>query len=205
MNDTVTITLHRDQAAEFADRLSLLEDWLMHTDDLVIDDLARFGAWHCYDPSQAIADLIGDLGEYGVVLRRGLDQTTTSTRRDTPMNQQHTKVDTVNGAPPPAGPAGPQVDNSGDEEFECLCHPTLDCPDQATVTINARELERCHGVLVEVAEFLRCGNGIVELPADYYGARGHHHPQYDASPLNDRVGLTAEYLRRHTQANNTSE
>src|SRR5882757_9797402 len=63
----------------------------------------------------------------------------------------------------------------------CLCHDTLDCPEQATVEINANQLAR-------IADHL----------ADYLRATGHDHPQpphwasYDANLLIDPMPLTLQ-------------
>ncbi len=184
MNQTVTITLDGDLAVEFAERLGLLEDWLMHTDELVLDDLARFGFRHCYNPSRAITELIRDLGTIGVLLRRDTDQATTSpTPGETPMN-----ADTMHPSPTLASPRA--------ESGECLCHDATSCPDEATVTINGRDLVEIGELLTDLDEFLRAWTGVAELMADYIRPR-RNAPGMNAGLLIDTVSFNAANLRRH--------
>jgi len=85
----------------------------------------------------------------------------------------------------------------------CLCHDTLDCPEQATVEINANQLARIAELLDVLDGFLRHANGIADQLADYLHATGHDHPQpphwasYDANLLIDQVSFTAHALRAH--------
>jgi hypothetical protein len=58
------VPVHRGELDEIAYLITLLEDWLLHTDDLVLADLARFA--HDRRP----ADLIDDLGTQSVKLHR---------------------------------------------------------------------------------------------------------------------------------------
>ncbi len=78
----------------------------------------------------------------------------------------------------------------------CPCHDALDCPDEATVTIPAAELARLGELLTDIDAFLRCGNGVAELLADFYARRGHPHPHFAAVNLIDAVCFTAPGLRR---------
>ena len=55
----------------------------------------------------------------------------------------------------------------------CLCHDTLDCPEQATVEINANQLARIAELLDVLDGFLRHANGITTRYAHLRGfARG---------------------------------
>jgi hypothetical protein len=70
MNTTPTpVTLHNDQTVELAGLLGQLEDWLLHTDELVIADLDRFLAGTWRGPATACY-LIDALGEFSVLLGR---------------------------------------------------------------------------------------------------------------------------------------
>jgi hypothetical protein len=71
VNATVTL-LVADDASDLADLLSVLEDWLLHADEDVLDALASFGFRACYRPRQAVRTLIDDLGHHGAGLRRQL-------------------------------------------------------------------------------------------------------------------------------------
>jgi hypothetical protein len=87
-----------------------------------------------------------------------------------------------------------------DQQPACLCHDMLDCPDQATVAINANQLARIAELLVLLDGFLRSDNGIADRLADHlHLARGHHphHSGYDANLLIDQVSFTAHNLATH--------
>lgn len=78
----------------------------------------------------------------------------------------------------------------------CPCHDAADCPDQATVTINAAELARLGELLTDIDEFLRCGTGAAEPLADFYAShRGHPPPRLAAATLIDLVCFTVPGLR----------
>ena len=84
----------------------------------------------------------------------------------------------------------------------CLCHDTPDCPDQATVDINANQLERIAELLDVLDGFLRSGNGMAARLADHLHAARHNHPHrtgYDANLIIDQVSFTAHALRAHRQ------
>lgn len=92
----------------------------------------------------------------------------------------------------------PQSDQS-----PCLCHDTLDCPEQATVEISANQLARIAELLDVLDGFLRHGNTVGDHLADYLRATGRGHPQpphgasYNANLLIDQVSFTAHALRAH--------
>lgn len=65
----MSIILTDHTACELADQLSVLEDWLAHTES-ARDDLAWFAFSGCYRPTGAVEALIDDLGEYSLQLRR---------------------------------------------------------------------------------------------------------------------------------------
>lgn len=87
----------------------------------------------------------------------------------------------------------------------CLCHHTPDCPDQATVEINANQLARIAELLDVLDGFLRHTNTVGDHLADYLRATGRDHPQpphgasYDTNLLIDQVSFTAHALRAHRQ------
>jgi hypothetical protein len=89
-----------------------------------------------------------------------------------------------------------------DQQPVCLCHHMLDCPDQATVEINATQLTRVAELLDVLDGFLRSDNGVADHLADHLHAARHNHPHrtdYDASLLIDQVSFTAHALRAHRQ------
>ncbi len=111
--------------------------------------------------------------------------------------------DHVNTQPTTGEQITEQITAETDQQPMCPCHDAVDCPDQATVTINAAELARLGGLLTDIDEFLRCGNGVAELLADFYAThRGHPHPRLAAATLIDLVGFTIPALHRthHTVA-----
>ncbi|MGH3499582.1 MAG: hypothetical protein ACRDQA_01575 [Nocardioidaceae bacterium] len=65
----MSIVLTDHAAAELADRLSILEDWLGHT-EFACEDLAEFAFRANYRPADAVDALISDLGNYSVWLGR---------------------------------------------------------------------------------------------------------------------------------------
>jgi hypothetical protein len=83
----------------------------------------------------------------------------------------------------------------------CLCHDILDCPDQATIEINAAQLARIADLFDILDGFLRHGDGVAYRLADYLHATGRDRPQppdwagYDANLLIDQVSFTAHALR----------
>ncbi|HUH69147.1 MAG TPA: hypothetical protein VLZ05_09865 [Mycobacterium sp.] len=85
----------------------------------------------------------------------------------------------------------------------CRCHDTPDCPEQATVEINANQLAHIAELLDLLDGFLRHANTIGDRLADYLRATGRDHPQpphwasYDANLLIDQVSFTAHNLRAH--------
>jgi hypothetical protein len=88
----------------------------------------------------------------------------------------------------------------------CPCHDTSNCPQRATVEINANQLERIAELLDVLDGFLRDTNlPISDHLADYLRATGHDRPQpphwasYDANLLIDQVSFTAHPLRAHRQ------
>ena len=66
---TTTTILRGEEATELARLLSYVEDWLLHTDEFVTGDLARFldSLWR--GPA-TVDDLIAMLGEFSVLLGR---------------------------------------------------------------------------------------------------------------------------------------
>ena len=60
----MTAVLSDDDAAEIADLLGLLEDWLLHADDGVLEVLARFVWPGTCAPQQYLGGLIDRLGEH---------------------------------------------------------------------------------------------------------------------------------------------
>jgi hypothetical protein len=68
----MSVTLPDHDADELASALSLLEDWLLHADEDVLDALARFGFRADYRPRLAVNWLVEDLARYGAELRRQL-------------------------------------------------------------------------------------------------------------------------------------
>jgi hypothetical protein len=73
----------------------------------------------------------------------------------------------------------------------CLCHDVAACPDQATLTVSARELARVGQLLSELDEFLRSDHSVTEVLADFYARRGDCRPRFAAANLIDAVGFTA--------------
>lgn len=95
-----------------------------------------------------------------------------------------------------------------EQQPTCLCHDTLDCPDQATVEINANQLAHITELFDMLDGFLRHANGIADHLADYLHATRHNHPHrtgYDANLLIDQVSFTAHALRARTANNRYSE
>ena len=90
----------------------------------------------------------------------------------------------------------PLITDQTTEAPLCPCHDAADCPDEATVAINVRELDRLGELLTEVDEFLRCGNGVADRLADFYARRGHPHPRFAASTLIDAVCFTTGLRHR---------
>jgi hypothetical protein len=102
----------------------------------------------------------------------------------------------VNTQPTTAEKIAEQITGTGQQPTR-PCHDVVDCPDQATVTINAAGLARFTELLTDIDEFLRCGNGAAELLTDFYAAhRGHPHPRLAAATLIDLVCFTVPGLRR---------
>ena len=60
----MTAVLSDEDANEIADLLGLLEDWLLHADDGVLEVLARFVWPGTCAPQQYIGGLIDRLGEH---------------------------------------------------------------------------------------------------------------------------------------------
>lgn len=86
------------------------------------------------------------------------------------------------------------------DQQPCLCHDMPDCPDQATVEINANQLARIAELFDVLDGFLRSDNDITDRLADHlHLARGHHphHSRYDANLLIDQVSFTAHNLATH--------
>jgi hypothetical protein len=98
-------------------------------------------------------------------------------------------------------PAQPiPADSPQSDQSLCLCHDTPDCPEQATVEINANELARIAELLDVLDGFLRHGNTVGDHLADYLRATTDNHPHrtsYDANLLIDQVSFTAHNLRAH--------
>ena len=65
----MSIILHAHAAAELAERLATIEDWLLHADAYILHELADFAFRPCYRPAAAVEALIDDLGHYSVLLR----------------------------------------------------------------------------------------------------------------------------------------
>jgi hypothetical protein len=105
---------------------------------------------------------------------------------------------------PTTGPAGPVIE--AEEQATCPCHDVVDCPDQATVAISARELAHLRELPADIDEFLRCGNGVVDLLADFYAVhRGHRHPRLATSTLIDLVSFAAPDRRGQGQAHHPAD
>jgi hypothetical protein len=64
-------------------------------------------------------------------------------------------------------PPAQQVPADDPDRPPCLCHDLLDCPEQATVEINAAELAHVAELLDLLDGFLRSGNGIADHLTDY--------------------------------------
>ena len=79
---TQTITLTPDQADDLRELLSyaeILEDWLLHAPDHILDELARFAYHDHFHPNSATWWLIEDLGHLrGRALARPFPAITTS-------------------------------------------------------------------------------------------------------------------------------
>ena len=76
----------------------------------------------------------------------------------------------------PAQPI-PGASQQSDQQSTCLCHDTLDCPEQAAVEINAAQLARVAELLDVLDGFLRRADGIADRLANYLHATGRDHPQ----------------------------
>ena len=93
------------------------------------------------------------------------------------------------------------ADSPQSDQALCLCHDLLDCPEQATVEINANQLADIAELLDLLDGFLRRADGIADRLADYLHAIGRDHPQpphwtgYNANLLIDQVSFTAHALR----------
>ena len=90
-----------------------------------------------------------------------------------------------------------------DQQPACLCHDMLDCPDQATVEINAAQLAHIAELFDTLDGFLRRADGIAGRLADYLHTARYNHPHlggyYDANLLIDQVSFTAHALRAYRQ------
>ena len=60
----MSAVLNDDDAGEIADLLGLLEDWLLHADDHVLEVLGRFVWPGTCAPQQYVGGLIDRLGEH---------------------------------------------------------------------------------------------------------------------------------------------
>ena len=72
---TQTITLTPDQLDDLRELLSyaeILEDWLLHAPDYILDELARFAYHDHFHPCSAAWWLIEDLGHLRCRLRKTL-------------------------------------------------------------------------------------------------------------------------------------
>lgn len=72
MRPDPAIHLHLDEAHDLCHLLGQFEDWLLHTNDAVLDDLAGFlsaTGWHHPTAAHAVIDALGDAG---VLLTRRL-------------------------------------------------------------------------------------------------------------------------------------
>lgn len=74
----MSATLSDQDATEIADLLGLLEDWLLHADDGVLESLARFTWPGMCEPQRYLDYLIDRLGEHNVALLRQLPASTTA-------------------------------------------------------------------------------------------------------------------------------
>ena len=63
------VTLHDDEAAGLAWLLAEVEDWLLHTDELVLADLDRFLGPAVLGATRA-GDVVEQLGQYSSLLGR---------------------------------------------------------------------------------------------------------------------------------------
>ena len=64
----MTAVLSNDDAGEIAGLLGLLEDWLLHADDHVLEVLGRFVWPGTCAPQQYVGGLIDRLGEHSLRL-----------------------------------------------------------------------------------------------------------------------------------------
>lgn len=89
---------------------------------------------------------------------------------------------------------------SRSEQLACLCHDTIDCPEQATIAIGVTALARAADLLDLLDGFLRSGN-VADNLRDYLDTTKTDHPNragYDTNLVIDLVGLTAHNLRQAT-------
>jgi hypothetical protein len=88
-----TITLTQDQAEDLRELLTyaeILEDWLLHAPDDILNELARFAYHDHFHPCSAAWWLIEDLGHLGCRLRKTLPAISTSeTGQRLPQRQGH--------------------------------------------------------------------------------------------------------------------
>lgn len=67
-NDSIALDTHL--AVPLCFDLGLLEDWLLHCSSDTLEELADFAYHANCEPRFAVAELIADLGHYGVTLNR---------------------------------------------------------------------------------------------------------------------------------------
>jgi hypothetical protein len=100
-------------------------------------------------------------------------------------------------------PPAQQVPADDPDRPPCLCHDLLDCPEQATVEINAAELAHVAELLDLLDGFLRSGNCIADHLTDFLQKTARDPrttappgANYNANLVIDLVSFTAHALRR---------
>lgn len=64
------VLIHPSELEELVWGIDLVEDWLLHTSDETLADLACFLNHSCYRPAPEVADITTHLGRASVMLHR---------------------------------------------------------------------------------------------------------------------------------------